>query len=118
MNNLYLNDYLSSLTSQISSSVERLKTKESSSREAAPLFDSATENGTESAGQNSLRNYAYTLLDSSVAYQLFDQTGGEGSVPDSSYAAGSYQFAGGVLRQPTVLIDFMFTGNREFDFKV
>ena len=117
MNNLYLHDYLSNLTSQISGSVERLKAKESSSRQAAPVFD-AGEETPQNAGRSSLHNYAYTLLDSSVAYQMFNQNGEAGNPADSSYAAGSYQSAGQVLRQPSVLIDFMFTGNREFDFKV
>ncbi len=117
MNNLRLNDYLSSLTSQISGSVERLKARESSSRQTSPVFE-AGEETPRNDGHNSLHNYAYTLLDSSVAYQMFNQNGEAGNPADSSYAAGSYQSAGQVLRQPSVLIDFMFTGNREFDFKV
>lgn len=118
MNNLYLNDYLSALTSQISGSVERLKARESSSRQTAPAFEAGEDSRPRYDEPHSLRNYAYNLLDSTVAYQMFEQAGEAGNPADSSYAAGRYQSAGQVLRQPTVVVDFMFKGNREFDFKV
>ena len=118
MNNLYLNDYLSALTSQISGSVERLKARESSSRQNTPAFEAGEDVRPRYDELNSLRNYAYNLLDSTVAYQMFEQAGEAAGPTDSSYAAGRYQSAGQVLRRPTVVIDFMFKGNREFDFKV
>ncbi len=111
MDKLYLNDYLSQLHRQISGSVEKIKRN-------SGTFERQNEPTDEDwgGGRQGVENYAYKLLDSGVSYQLL-RYGTENSV-NTAYAAASYGNAGQVLREPTVLIDFMFKNNREFDFKV
>lgn len=112
MDKLYLNDYLSQLHRQISGSVEKIK-RNSGTFERQDEPKNENWGGT---GQQGIENYAYKLLDSGVSYQLLGY-GTENRV-NTAYAAASYGNAGQVLREPTVLIDFMFKNNREFDFKV
>lgn len=113
MNQLRLDDYLSGLERQISASVERLKQKNGATAGLEP------ESAAAEAGRYnpySVQNYAYNLLSSGLSYQLNSSVSPQGY--DAGYAAGSYLEASQVNREPTVLIDFMFEYNREFDFKV
>ncbi len=112
MNRLYGNDYISNLQQQIYSSVDKIKQKSSGS------FAASEERADEGSRENGHRveNYAYRLLPGEVSWSL--QEGAAADHGGSTYAAGSYRQAGEVLREPSVLIDFMFKNNREFDFKV
>ena len=114
MERLYLNDCLSSLHRQISASVERLKSR--GGVDSAGLLNSGSGQG-EAPGEE-FRTHASGLLDGSVSYELSRYSSSAELRADSLYAAGSYQQAAVVDRKPTVLIDFMFEYNREFDFKV
>lgn len=112
MNKLVINDYLSSLQQQIAVSVDRLKYKTAAAAEsetAAP----AEERSYGRSGR--LSEKAYSLLKSEVSYQMLSYAG---QPADAAYAARSYDAAAGVDKPSTVLINFMFAGNREFDFKV
>ena len=110
MSKLVLNDYLSSLQRQISVSVDKIKDKDT----FAPKEDNTEAKSYDY--RHALSGRAYSLLDSDVSYQMFALKDKQGM--DSSYAAQSYNFAAHVDRPSTVLLDFMFEGNREFDFKV
>lgn len=110
MNKLVINDYLSSLQQQIAVSVDRLKYKTAAERETAAPAEELN------YGRNGrLSEKAYSLLKSEVSYQMLYYAG---QPADSAYVARSYDAAAGVDKPSTVLIDFMFAGNREFDFKV
>ena len=112
MNRLSLDDYINNLQQQIYSSVDRIKQRSSFS---APLREDGE---SESGGRRNSRveSYAYRILPGEVSWQLRENPAPGQSA--NAYAAGSYRQAGDVLREPTVLIDFMFKNNREFDFKV
>lgn len=112
MNKLVLNDYLSSLHRQISVSVDKLKDKNSAPQSA----ETGTGDGALQSYRYGVSERAYSLLDSDVSYQMFSYGGRQGA--DSSYAAQSYSSVAKVDKPSTVLIDFMFENNREFDFKV
>ena len=53
-----------------------------------------------------------------MSYRLTALNSEQPQTADAGYAAGSYLENSRVSRKPTVLIDFMFANNREFDFKV
>lgn len=111
MNRLYVNDYINNLQQQISYSVAKIRQQSSSSQPAA---DSASDE--DYRRQSKVDSYAYNLLAEDISWSLQGQM----SAPNenSGYVSASYQYAGNVLKEPTVLIDFMFKNNREFDFKV
>ena len=111
MNKLYLNDYLANLHRQISVSVEKIKQNSNTNR-----FSNNQSNSFQSFENYGLQNYAYNLLNSEVSYQLLNNNINLSS--DNAYAAASYKSNGQILKEPTVLIDFMFKNNQEFDFKV
>ncbi len=112
MNKLVINDYLSSLQRQIAVSVDRLKSKTGVATESeAPAL--AEERNYGRSGR--LSEKAYSLLKSEVSYQMLSYAE---QPADAAYAAHSYDIAAGIDKPSTVLIDFMFAGNREFDFKV
>ncbi len=111
MTRLQINDALTSLQRQIAVSVDRLKYKTDISRDG----EDVAAGGNAYADAARLHEKAYSLLDSDLSYQLFSYA--EHGV-DASYAAKSYVYAAEVNRPSTVLIDFMFANNREFDFKV
>lgn len=112
MNKLVINDSLSSLQRQIAVSVGRLKAKE------AQNYPAEKENGEQPQADYAgarLNEKAYSLLETSVSYRMFSYTDRQ---IDAAYAARSYNTVAGVDKPSTVLIDFMFANNREFDFKV
>lgn len=112
MNKLVINDSLSSLQRQIAVSVGRLKAKE------AQNYPAEKEDGEPQPAYYSsarLNEKAYSLLETSVSYRMFSYADTQ---IDAAYAARSYNTAAGVDKPSTVLIDFMFANNREFDFKV
>lgn len=111
MNRLLANNYIDSLHQQISHSVETIKKRSSAQSEA---FSKASEQSASNESSR-LNNYSYRLLSSSTAYQL---TGQFDNHIGTTYAADSYRYASEVIKEPTVLIDFIFKNNREFDFKV
>lgn len=112
MSRLYVNDYINNLQRQISYSVVKIRQKSGTAQSLTK--DSSTEEAY--SGQSKVDGYAYSLLAEEISWSLQGQM----SAPDenSGYASASYQYAGNVLKEPTVLIDFMFKNNREFDFKV
>ncbi len=111
MNRLLANDYINSLHQQISHSVETIKKRSSAKSE---ILGDASEKSFSSEGSR-LNNYSYRLLSSSTAYQL---TGKYDNHIGTTYAADSYRYASEVIKEPKVLVDFLFKNNREFDFKV
>lgn len=115
MERLYLNDYLSGLQRQISASVERLKSRRTGDGETV-LQEGAE--GQAASPRHELYQYAFGLLDGRISYELSRYSSSAPLNADSGYAVGSYQQAAEVDRPPSVIIDFMFEYNREFDFKV
>lgn len=116
MSGVYLNDYFNNLTSQISASVDRLKTKQGQTAAPNPF---APETESETAGAFQLSAQSYRLLDSKMSYQLaLEDSKAQNNFSGSGYAAESYLKTSRVNQPSTVLVDFMFAGNREFDFKV
>ena len=113
MSRLNLNNYLNNLQDQIYSSVDRIKLKQNSSDRASFIRDTKEECG---YYFHRVENYAYQLLPENISWSL--QTDNKQSLSENLYATTSYQQAGDVLKEPTILIDFMFKNNREFDFKV
>lgn len=115
MSQIRLNNYLDSLHRQIDRSVANIKDRtaagglrpENSGAEADSRYNYSRVN-----------SYAYNLLETGVSYQLASYSSLNPEPSDSAYAAGSYQNAGKVMKEPTVLIDYMFEYNREFNFKV
>ena len=116
MSRLYVNDYLSTLNQQISGSVDRIKYK--SGRLSADNVSSSRESFENTERYQSLNGYAYCLLETGMSYRLTALNSEQPQTADAGYAAGSYLESSRVSRKPTVLIDFMFANNREFDFKV
>lgn len=116
MNRLNLNDYLSNLNRQISSSVAKIKGRD----ETIPGEGGASLNDEAEVQANSTQLSAsrYRLLDSNVSYLLSDWTSLRPQRADSVYASQSYSFSRDVNKPSTVVIDLMFENNREFDFKV
>ncbi len=112
MSRLYVNDYLNNLQQQIYSSV--VKIKDQSSFEAPSREKENADWNRPYAEQ--VKGYAYRLLPEEISWQI--QSGNKMETGGSAYATSSYQQAGEVLKEPTVLIDFMFKNNQEFDFKV
>lgn len=112
MNKLVVTDYLSSLQQQIAVSVDRLKAKEVRN---SPAEKDGGEQPTVYYGGARLNEKAYSLLETSVSYKMFSFADNR---VDAAYAAHSYNAAAAVDKPSTVLIDFMFANNREFDFKV
>lgn len=116
MNRLNLNDYLSGLNRQISTSVAKIKGRdEAVSGANGSSEDKETEANTTSSQLGASR---YTLLDSGVSYLLSDWGSLQPQRTDSVYASESYRFSRDVNKPSTVVIDLMFENNREFDFKV
>lgn len=117
MSRLYINDYLSNLNQQISTSVERLKLK---SGRFNPSENTSLNNQGETSSYNyqALNGYPYHLLETSVSYQMSHYNSQQSEFQSSQYAADSYRQTSEVNKEPSVLIDFMFKNNREFDFKV
>lgn len=113
---LYVNDYLSTLNQQISGSVDRIKYK--SGRFSADNVSSSRESFENTERYQSLNGYAYRLLETGMSYRLTALNSEQPQTADAGYAACSYMESSRVSRKPTVLIDFMFANNREFDFKV
>ncbi len=107
-----VNGSLNELQRQIYSSVERIK-KHSGDQwkglENIPDGNAFQEKG--------LKSYAYKLLSSSISYQLTNMFSADSDLYTSDYAAGSYEQASVVNKEPTILIDFVFKNNREFDIK-
>lgn len=112
MSKLVANDCLSSLQKQIAVSVDRLKAKEAHNR---PAEKEGREQPPAYYGGARLNEKAYSLLESSVSYRMLSYADNR---IDAAYAARSYNVAAEVDKPSTVLIDFMFANNREFDFKV
>ena len=112
MNKLYLNDYLSNLHRQISVSVEKIKHNSGQNK----LLNHNEDKKSYYSEYNSLQNYAYNLLDTEVSYQLLNNEINLNT--DSLYAASSYKNSSQILKEPTVIMDFMFKNNQNFDFKV
>ena len=112
MSRLYINDYINNLQQQIYSSVAKIK--DQSSFEAPSKGKEEADWGRFYEGQ--VKSYSYRLLPEEISWQLQSNTEIEAS--GNAYAAASYRQAGEVLQEPTVLIDFMFKNNQEFDFKV
>lgn len=108
MSRLYINDYVNNLQQQISSSVAKIRQKSSYNQPAESLVSSDY--------RARVEVYAYQLLPGQISWTLQESTTVD--VGTDSYAAASYRQAGEVLKEPTVLLDFMFKNNREFDFKV
>ncbi len=112
MSRLYINDYINNLQQQIYSSVAKIKDQSS--------FE-APSKGKEEADwerfyEGQVKSYSYRLLPEEISWQLQSNTNvDKGS---NAYAAASYKQTGNILKEPTVLIDFMFKNNQEFDFKV
>ena len=115
MSRMHVNDYISSLHQQISYSVEQIKSRSNS---RTTITDDKNSEKAYDYGYSRLNNYAYNLLSASVSYQLSDYTSWDELKPTASYAASSYSQADNINREPTVLLDFMFKNNREFDFKI
>ena len=113
MSRLNLNNYFNNLQDQIYSSVDRIKLKQSSS-DRANFAETSTEEYR--YYYNRIENYAYQLLPENISWTL--QTSGSPSLSENLYATTSYQQVRDALKEPTVLIDFMFKNNREFDLKV
>ena len=111
MSRPYVGDYLSKLHQQIYTSVERIK----HNSETSDFAKQDNENKDNSLFRNRVEKYAYRLLAEDINWSLQTNniTGQE-----SSYITSSYQSVKDVLQEPTVLLDFMFKNNREFDFKV
>lgn len=108
MSRLYINDYVNNLQQQISSSVAKIRRQSS--------FARSDQQPETSNGRAQVEGYAYQLLPGQVTWTLQEEMAAETGT--ERYAAASYRQAGDVLKEPTVLIDFMFKNNREFDFKV
>lgn len=115
MSEIRLNNYLDNLHRQIDSSVVNIKNK-SADKNSQP--ENAVAEDTGRYNYSRVNSYAYNLLETGVSYQLAAYSSLNPQLQDSSYAAGSYQSAGSVIKEPTVLIDYMFEYNREFNFKV
>ena len=112
MSRLYINDYINNLQQQIYSSFARIKDQSS--------FET-TSKGKEEADwsrfyEGQVKGYAYQLLPEEISWQLQSNT--DVDRESNAYAAASYKQTGNMLKEPTVLIDFMFKNNQEFDFKV
>ena len=112
MSRLYINDYINNLQQQIYSSV--VKIKDQSSFETTPKGKEDADWSRFYEGQ--VKNYAYQLLPEDISWKL--QSNMDVEAGGNAHAAASYRQAGEVLKEPTVLIDFMFKNNQEFDFKV
>lgn len=112
MSQFYVNDYINNLQQQIYSSVAKIKDQSS--------FET-TSKGKEEADwsrfyEGQIRSYAYQLLPEEIIWQLQSNMAVEAG--GKTHAAASYRQAEEILKKPTVLIDFMFKNNQEFDFKV
>lgn len=115
MSRIRLNNYLDSLHRQIDRSVANIKDRTAAGSLQPENFDAEADNRYNYSRVNS---YAYNLLETGVSYQLVAYSSLNSAASSSAYAAGSYQNAKDVLKEPTVLIDYMFEYNREFNFKV
>ena len=111
MSETYMGNYISSLHRQIYASVERIK--RNSETPDAPITDKVDDKDTNPRSR--IEEYAYKLLAEDISWSLQnDYTTSQ----EISYMNNSYRSAKNVLKKPTVLIDFMFKNNQEFDFKV
>ena len=113
MNRLYLNNYLDNLHQQISTSVDKIK-RNSQKNNFSVIDEKYDDNNYHYSYR--IEGQSYQLLSKELNWMMHSQSFNNNQ--DDSYAATSYHQADNVLREPTVLIDFMFKNNREFDFKV
>ena len=111
MSRPYVGDYLNSLHQQIYTSVERIKRN----TQILDFTKQDSENNNATSSKSRVEKYAYKLLAEDTIWSL--QTNNITS-QESSYITSSYQSAKDVMQEPTILMDFMFKNNREFDFKV
>lgn len=114
MSSFYLRNHLQSLHQQISHSVDKIKQHSSQTDFSTDL----TQDTEKSFCSNHYRieGQAYQLLSVEVNWSLQNHLNIEDNA--SQYASSSYIQAKNVLQEPTILIDFMFPNNKEFDFKV
>ncbi len=112
MNQVRINNYIENLHRQIDGSVANIRQKKSGSQnqDNSYVFFRLPEEQVSSS--------PYKLLDTQVSYSLSDYFSQNPIQETESYAASTYQNAADVMKKPTVLIDFMFEYNREFNFKV
>lgn len=111
MSKLYADDYLSKLHQQIYSSVDKIKRNSKSTE-----FHNSEKSENEVLPYRSrVEEYAYKLLPEEVSWSLQNC---HPAKLETTYMANSYQSAKDVLQEPSILVDFMFKNNREFDFKV
>lgn len=111
MSKLYADDYLSKLHQQIYSSVDKIKRNSKSTE----FHNNEKSENEILAHRSRVEEYVYKLLPEEVSWSL------QNSYPaklETTYMANSYQSAKDVLQEPSILVDFMFKNNREFDFKV
>lgn len=112
MSSLSLNNYQYNLSSQIESYVDKIKNK-SSRPEDKGFQDNREGNHPFAYYPEAVANYAYSLLNSDVAYNLTSNF----SKPSETSASVSsaYQYVGSMGQEPSVLLDFMHRNNQKFD---
>ena len=115
MSQLKLNNYLASLQRQIDRSVANIKNKTATNNRIGKDFNQAEE---DRYPYSKIDNHTYKLLETKVSYQLSTYSSQNPQPSDSVYASESYKNAENIIKEPTILIDYMFEYNREFNFKV
>ncbi|MBQ9731569.1 MAG: hypothetical protein IJV97_00575 [Alphaproteobacteria bacterium] len=114
MSSFHLRNHIQNLHQQINRSVDKI-TQRSSQQNADYDFSQSSEN---SFYYNNYRveGQHYKLLSVEVNWSLHNHSANV--LNTSQYASSSYTQASNVIKEPTVLIDYIFPNNKEFDFKV
>ena len=113
MNNLSANNYINRLEHQIDASIGKIKSRQKKDYQSSV---SGTFDENSYSYHSKVENYAYNLLSNNIGWQMHQEYSYLSK--NNFYASASYQKSAEVLKDSTVIIDFMFTGNREFDFKI
>lgn len=114
MSSLSLNNYQYNLSTQIEGYVDKIKQK--SSRFEGDNLQEKRDGQQSSYYPGTVANYAYSLLDSEVAYNLTSNF--SGTPETSAIASSAYQYAGNVGKEQPVLLDFMHRNNQKFDVMI
>ncbi|MBE6452363.1 MAG: hypothetical protein E7012_02605 [Alphaproteobacteria bacterium] len=110
MSDYRLHNHINKLHQQINYSVEKLKHRSLSS------FESSSEEHLHQKFPYQVEGHLHHLLSGEINWSL--QTHNYSTENSFQYVSSSYSYADNILKEPTVLIDFMFPNNQEFDFKV
>lgn len=110
MSSFYLRNHIQNLHQQINHSVDKIKQHSSYSQSSQSREEDTYLEHYRVEGQ------FYQLLSGDVNWSLQNQK--DGMKNNFQYVSQSYTYAKDILKEPSVLIDYMFPNNKDFDFKV